>query len=286
MATIDIGKIKQVWRGTYASGTAYTPDDVVEYTDSGIVSSYICVANTTGNAPSSSGTAHGSWNYLAKGGAAGADGTDVGAALSNNQIAYKNNSGSIAGLSIGSAGQALKVNSGANGYEFGAVAGGKVGQITSFTQRAVQSATSYAAFHNAIPNFAHSITPSATSSKILVEMDFVWGDSDWVQFALYSKATSGGSYSVVTNAIASATGGGNRLAGTTANGYGRGHNNSAQQMSMSFLDTPNTTSEMFYTLYFASHGNHAQYLNRSYDDGNYATIGRQVSTITLTEVLA
>jgi len=67
MATIDLGKIKQVWRGTYNNGTAYTVDDVVAYTDSGVTSSYICVANSTGNAPSSSGTAHASWNYLAKG---------------------------------------------------------------------------------------------------------------------------------------------------------------------------------------------------------------------------
>ena len=68
MATIDLGKIKQVWRGTYNNSTAYTVDDVVEYTDSGVLSSYICVANSTGNAPSSGGTAHASWNYLAKGG--------------------------------------------------------------------------------------------------------------------------------------------------------------------------------------------------------------------------
>ena len=67
MATIDLGKIKQVWRGTYNNSTAYTVDDVVEYTDGGVLSSYICVANSTGNAPSSGGTLHSSWNYLAKG---------------------------------------------------------------------------------------------------------------------------------------------------------------------------------------------------------------------------
>ena len=67
MATIDLGKIKQVWRGTYNNSTAYVVDDLVEYTDSGITSTYICVANSTGNAPSSSGTAHASWNFVAKG---------------------------------------------------------------------------------------------------------------------------------------------------------------------------------------------------------------------------
>jgi len=67
MATLDLGKIKQVWRGTYNNSTAYVVDDLVAYTDSGISSTYICVANSTGNAPSSSGTAHASWNYVAKG---------------------------------------------------------------------------------------------------------------------------------------------------------------------------------------------------------------------------
>ena len=67
MATIDLGKIKQVWRGTYNNGTAYVVDDLVAYTDSNILSTYICVANSTGNAPSSSGTAHASWNYVSKG---------------------------------------------------------------------------------------------------------------------------------------------------------------------------------------------------------------------------
>jgi len=67
MATIDLGKIKQVWRGTYNNSTAYVVDDLVSYTDSNITSTYICVANSTGNAPSTSGTAHASWNYVAKG---------------------------------------------------------------------------------------------------------------------------------------------------------------------------------------------------------------------------
>ena len=67
MATIDLGKIKLKWQGTYAGGTAYVPDDVVEYTDGSVTSSYICITASTGNAPSSGGSAHSSWNYMAKG---------------------------------------------------------------------------------------------------------------------------------------------------------------------------------------------------------------------------
>jgi len=71
MATLDLGKIKQVWRGTYNNGTAYVVDDLVAYTDTvgGLqnTSTYIAVANTTGNAPASGGSIHASWNLVAQG---------------------------------------------------------------------------------------------------------------------------------------------------------------------------------------------------------------------------
>ena len=70
MATIDLGKIKLVWRGTYNNSTAYVVDDLVAFTDTGVLSTYICVANSTGNNPSSGGTAHASWNYVSQGQAA------------------------------------------------------------------------------------------------------------------------------------------------------------------------------------------------------------------------
>ena len=67
MATIDLGKIKQVFRGTYNNATAYAVDDLVVFTDTGITSTYICTTATTGNNPSSGGTAHANWAYVAKG---------------------------------------------------------------------------------------------------------------------------------------------------------------------------------------------------------------------------
>ena len=67
MATIDLGKIKQVFRGTYNNATAYVPDDLVVFTDTGVTSTYICTTATTGNNPSSGGTAHANWAYVAKG---------------------------------------------------------------------------------------------------------------------------------------------------------------------------------------------------------------------------
>ena len=47
MATVNLGRLKFMWQGTYSAGTAYVVDDVVSYNGS----SYICIAGTTGNAP-------------------------------------------------------------------------------------------------------------------------------------------------------------------------------------------------------------------------------------------
>ena len=68
MATIDLGKIKLVNKNTWDTNTTYTADDIVQYTDNGILSTYICVVSSSqGHTPSSSGTTHASWNFLAKG---------------------------------------------------------------------------------------------------------------------------------------------------------------------------------------------------------------------------
>jgi len=111
MATVNLGKVKLKWRGTYAGGTAYTPDDVVEYTDGSVTSSYICVTASTGNAPSSGGSAHSSWNFLAKGQASSPT-TTQGDLIVRGASADER-------LAIGAAGKILKVNSSANGLEYG-----------------------------------------------------------------------------------------------------------------------------------------------------------------------
>jgi len=113
MATIDLGKIKIVWRGTYSGGTAYTPDDAV--VSSG--TSYICIANTTGNAPPN-GTY---WNVLAQAGTNGTNGTDLTSTLTTQgDILYRDGSG-LQRLPKGTAGQVLQMNSGATAPEYGTV---------------------------------------------------------------------------------------------------------------------------------------------------------------------
>ena len=94
MATIDIGKIKPVFKGTYDNSTAYVLDDIVYYNGS----SYVAKTSTTGNLPTDATK----WNVLASGSGGVWDST----------------------LSIGTAGQVVKVNSGATALEFGDAGGG------------------------------------------------------------------------------------------------------------------------------------------------------------------
>ena len=132
MATIDLGKIKFNWRNEYDGSTAYVPDDCVYYTDGSVVSSYICKTASTGNAPSSGGTLHASWGYLAKGQATSPT-TTQGDLIVRGASADQR-------LAIGSAGQALKVNSSGNGLEYGSAA--VVKKIHSFEFATRTSGTS------------------------------------------------------------------------------------------------------------------------------------------------
>ena len=90
MATINIGNLTFTHKGDYDGSTAYAKNDVVYYSTNG--NAYIAKQATTGNAPTNATY----WNQFAQG------------------------SGGIwnAGLSLGSASQNLRVNSGGNALEF------------------------------------------------------------------------------------------------------------------------------------------------------------------------
>jgi len=139
MATVNLGNIKLNWKGAYNSSTAYIVDDVVSYNGS----SYVCIQASTNNLP----TVTTYWNQMS---AKGTDGTDVAATLANKEISFKTNAGAMDGIPIGTAGQFLKVNSGATGYEYGDVSSDAVkiaefahtsGTVTNFDMDNIFSAT-------------------------------------------------------------------------------------------------------------------------------------------------
>ena len=138
MATIDIGKLTFTHKGDYAGGTAYVANDVVYYNGS----AYIAKTSTTGNLPTS--TAH--WNLFSAG------------------------SGGIwnSGLSLGSAGEAVKVNSGASALEFGTISSGtySVHAFDEYTYINGISVSSQSNYHDIAGGNTVSFQPTSTNDII------------------------------------------------------------------------------------------------------------------------
>ena len=96
MATLNLGRIKPVFRDAYAGGTAYVIDDIVTFGDE----TFICILASTGNATSNATY----WKKLA---AKGTDGTDVGTTITTQgDILYRDGSG-LARLGFGTSGHVL-----------------------------------------------------------------------------------------------------------------------------------------------------------------------------------
>ena len=157
MATVNLGKIKLKWKGGWNSNDTFTADDVVSYTDGSVTSSYMCIAATTNNAPSSGGTAHASWEFLAKGQATSPT-TTQGDLIVRGASADER-------LAIGAAGKALKVNSSANGLEYGTA--GRILQVVSVAKTDVFSTTTTGSYVD-ITGLTINITPIKANSNILV----------------------------------------------------------------------------------------------------------------------
>ena len=68
MATVDLGKLAFVDKGTWSNATTYAIRDVVQHTDQNEVTSYLAVAASSNQAPSTNGTVNTSyWRVMAKG---------------------------------------------------------------------------------------------------------------------------------------------------------------------------------------------------------------------------
>ncbi len=128
MATVTLGNIKLNWKGAYNAGTAYAIDDVVSYNGS----SYVAKTATTGNLP----TVTANWDIMSQAGTNGTNGTngtDVGTVITTQgDLLYRDGSG-LQRLAKGTAGQELRINSGATAPEwYTPVAGGNAPSFLAF----------------------------------------------------------------------------------------------------------------------------------------------------------
>ena len=269
MATIDLGKIKFNWRGDYDANTSYVPDDVVAYTDGSVTSSYMCIAATTNNAPSSGGTAHASWEFLAKGQATSPT-TTQGDLIVRGASADER-------LAIGAAGKALKVNSSANGLEYGTA--GRILQVVSVAKTDVFSTTTTGSYVD-ITGLTINITPIKANSNILVMA--VIGSYTSADAMAIALTTADGTAiiqgDIVSGKDSVSTG---AYSGGNSNGEAHFGNNPAPIFK---LHDPSYSLGNTLTYKCRVKGNNGTtYVNRNQHDGSqYAK--RTASTITLMEV--
>lgn len=130
--------------------------------------------------------------------------------------------------------------------------------------------------YNTPTGLSVSITPSSTSSKILViaSIDFgVNGDSGHTYARIYRDSTS---------IFEASTAGGRNLATFAQNNSG---GNGGRCQTTTYIDSPSTTSSITYSIQIKSSNGTTVYVNRSVRDADSGTYdGRTVSSITVMEV--
>ena len=159
----------------------------------------------------------------------------------------------------------------------GTVSGaGKIGQVVSTNTNATSFSTTSTTLVD-ITGLSVAITPSATSSKILVMATVSCTGDNSNRFFLGLKRGS--------TAIANGTQAGSRLSNATTGGETEG-SNTLHNVSMSFLDSPSSTSEQTYKVTGCGEGSTTFVLNRGENDTDADTVARGSSTITVMEILA
>jgi|MDSW01.2.fsa_nt_gb hypothetical protein len=166
---------------------------------------------------------------------------------------------------------------------------GKIGQMVTTTFTGTESTTVNLSSNDSYTtsSVAATLTPTATSSKILVMSTINAGSSDasnGCHIGRFLMAVSGGSTTAEFRGDAAgsrkrnSTGRMNEgTGGTTMHTYG-----------FNFVVTPNTTSAVTISYQFASRGGGSgtAYINRVHNDSDSTEHGRAASAITLMEILA
>ena len=234
MATINLGSIKFNWQGAYAGGTAYAIDDVVSYNGS----SYVCILASTGNLPTNA-------TYFEQMSSAGTDGTDLTSTLTTQgDILYRDGSG-LQRLGAGTSGQALLTGGTGANPSWGDVGGGLV-QTVSGTS-VINNSTSSTSF--TATSLSLTITPTSSSNKIILLSHF------------QIEPSSGTALYYDLNREIGAT---NTLVSGDPDGLGRQQDENQQNTgAIAFRDTPNTTSQIIYTVHYRSHNGSTVYFGNA-----------------------
>ena len=167
-----------------------------------------------------------------------------------------------------------KINNGAVSYAKTDGNFGKIGQVVSTTVNTPLS-IGVSTTKTDITGLSASITPSSTSSKILV-----------LHKIQMSNASGGnGTIHLIRNTTEIGNGGsGSGLSANTSMNFANSNSYWVFDFGGSFLDSPSSTSALTYKFQVRNEGSYTVYFNRSARNGGVDING--ISTITLMEVLA
>ena len=153
---------------------------------------------------------------------------------------------------------------------------GRVLQVVSTTLTTGFSASVNNSF-SAVTGLTASITPSNSSSKVMITITMTVGsDTNY----LNAKITKGGT--AISGAVATTAG--SRSVGTSAAWPAASY--ATYDMTLSYLDSPATTSATTYGVQIGHHSTATLCVNQSQADDNIAGRTRGTSTITVMEIAA
>ena len=199
-----------------------------------------------------------------------ASGTD------GNIISY-DASGNPVAIATGNDGQVLTSAGAGQPPAFEAIpGGGKIGQVLQAVKLDTFTCTS-ASFVD-ITGLSVAITPSATSSKILIMSSVNGGAANEIH--LHFKLLRGSTDILKGNAAS------NRIRSSISLGPIR-NTSQSENFSIQFLDSPSSTDQQTYKIQMQNQGGSVtSHINRSGSDGDNTTFSRNTSSITVMEVLA
>ena len=154
--------------------------------------------------------------------------------------------------------------------------GGKIGQVIQTVVDGTVEITSSSGTFVDITGFSASITPSATSSKILAMVNVNYGGTGNIYGGVRLVRDS----TVV--GVGSASGNRTQASVSTSNN----DISKARSRGFDFLDTPNSSSSLNYKLQVTLNGSQTFKLNSEGENIDNAANHRTISTITLMEILA
>lgn len=246
MATLNLGRIKPVFRGAYSGSTAYVVDDIVTHGNE----SFICIQAHGAGTQATSVTAY--WTKLA---AKGTDGTDLTSTLTTQgDVVYRDGSG-LARLGFGTSGHVLTTKGTGANPVWEAASGGKVLQYVRSIWNSNNTTTS-TSMTDVHADAKVVITPVSNTSKIFV-----------YPFVLFWSNSTSGNASVTFERSVTA---GGSVYEFNAGGYGLFH---------TWGTSPHVGAGLFYDDFSTNDptsraGKSLTYKLRFKNDGQTTTVGR------------